>query len=877
MHTLRSFVLIGCWMIAAPLAAQTQNLFTTSFEPNEFLDLSVDPALTPRIQTQPGFNGGPDRPVALLASELAEGLAFHFIENEVYLITNDPQDLDEFQSRWPSTVLREVDLDVFDTGTTQDVLYILQVDASGADTASIRANLEGAAPGLVGRYTVSSMAALRLIALAASEISEHGLRVGINPVLETDAIAERNSTEAVNASDITSGSIVYPYDPNAFSWPFMKREDQFASSYSDPLNTGAAEAIRAVQAAGRLSNDVRVMIADAGFFPNDDYPAFDIVNGLRGSNPAGCGDGPPAPGSDCATHGTHVVLSGFGRADNGFGTLGPGGEVGDLLLLQSPSLDVSGIVNYIVDGIRAFAANPPSIINISASVNIAGGWCFLACEPLDLLVGIMRGEGILIVAAAGNDSYDVDAIDRFCFIACVEFEEAAIIPCELDGVLCVGATTSFQTFKAGYSNFGSSGGDGNSVDIYAPGDLYSVNALAADSVNPAPDDRLHIINGTSFASPFTAGVLALTMASNPSLSTTQAETCLLANAFGPFPGFARRTVNAMGAVSCAMGGSHPYVRILGPGPGDTFVRGLESLVVAADADDFEQGQALSIQWTSSQDGNLTTSTPGDAVNAPLLSMQLGAHSICARVTDSTSRSANDCVGISVETAPPFVEILQPAEGASFFESSTINLGASVSDPDGPVPPASNIRWYLYPQFTSRPATPVATGLNASLPGGSRAPGTYVLDLDVTDVDGGSRGVTNFLVIEPDPLDLPPTVTISQPVNGQTKAYDGVPVRFDIVAAATDAEDGSIPFADIDWTVSIQGGPSQPLTVQSFQFCFDPPVGPPSCGPIEYWVELEPLPGASSTQFDIKATVTDSSGQSNATGNGRVTVFVTTLI
>lgn len=855
-----------------PLTVQAETLFRSSFENNEVLNVSVDPTLTLVIQDQPGFDGGPPRPLALMRSELGDGYSFHFVENEIYLITDDPQDLVDLQGRWPSTLLLETGLDVFDTGDSQDTMYLLSVDPAAADPARIRENLEGITPTLVGEYSVSSETALRLLALAATEIGDHGLRVGINPVLQTDTVARRSVQEAFSGNDIVEGSLVYPYDRNSFAWPFAKREDQFPGGYSQPLNTGAAEAVRVVGAAGRLSNTVRVMIADAGFFPNEDYPPFDVVNGLRGENPAGCGDGPPDPGTDCAAHGTHVALTGFARVDNGFGSFGPGGEVAELLLLQSPSMDFAGFVRYIVDGIRAFAANPPDIVNISASESIPGGWCFLACEPLDLLVGILRANGVVVVAAAGNDSYDVDATDRFCFIACVEFEEAAIIPCELDGVLCVGASTAFQKFRTGYSNFGTSGGDGNSVDIHAPGNLYSVNAVNADEANPLPDDSLHIVRGTSYAAPFTAGVLALTMAANPARTAIQAENCILNNAFRPFlgqPDFL--SINALGAVSCAMGGSHPFVDIVTPVEGRVFVRGAELLRLFANADDYEQGSALTIQWNSSLDGSLGTSAPGAELSKNLLGTQLGNHQICAVVDDASGRSATDCVNIEVHNSPPSAEILQPGPDARFFESSSIDLSASASDLDGPAPSGSNVQWYLFPSGAPR-GTPVATGLNATLAGGTRAPGTYELELHATDSDGAMVVRVQTLFIDPDPENLPPEVNITEPGNGDTKVYDGTPVRFYISATVDDAEDGSIPFTDIEWFISVNEGPFEPLEVQSFQFCFGT-----TCGDIEYFIDLEPAPSATTTQFDIKATVRDSGGRFNTDSNGRVTIFITQLI
>ncbi|MEM1081029.1 MAG: S8/S53 family peptidase [Pseudomonadota bacterium] len=866
-------------VLSAPVAAQNEVLFLSSYEATESLMVSVDPALSPRILTQPGFEGAPARPVALMETRLGDGYDFHFMENEIVLITDNPQDLTALQSRWPSTLLEEADLDMFEDGSTQDRLYVLQVDPSSASPELIRDNLEGLIPELAGIYSVSSDTALRLLALVSIEIADHGLRVGINPVLETDALAQRSIEEAALGDTIMSGSLSFTYQSNPFRWPYAKREDQFPSGYPFPLNAGAAEALRVVNAETGLIGNVRVMIADAGFFPNEDFPTFTSVNGLRGTNPVGCGNGPPAPGSVCATHGTHVAMSGFARINNQFGTFGPGGEVSELLLLQSPSLDFAGFVRYVTEGIREFRLNPPQIINISAGVSVPGGWCFLACEPLDLVVDLLRDRDILVIASAGNDGIDVDSTDQFCIGACVEFEAAAIVPCEIDGVLCVGATTSFQTLRTGYSNFGSSGADGNSVDLYAPGNVYSIDAIAADSDNAMPIDDLQIITGTSFSTPFSAGVLALTMSSDPGTTAIQAESCLLNTAFRPFSGLPLyRSINAVGAVACAMGGSHPFVEVISPTDGRVLIRGTQNLELVGAADDYEQGSALNIQWTSSLDGGLGSSNPGAPINPGLIGMSVGDHEICARVTDNSGRLDTDCVDIEVRSSPPIVTITQPlADPATFFVSQAINLAATATDLDGPNPTGADVAWFIAPFGGSYSSVPTATGLNATVPGDTYSPGTYGLKLEVTDSDGVLVQRFQTINIVDNPTNLPPSVNISAPMPGERRLYDNQPVRFNIEAEATDPEDVTLPFTSIRWFVSRQGGAFQERTLETFQFCFQPPFGPPQCGPITYYLDIEPVNGASTTSVIIRPRVEDSGGVFNNTVNDQVTVFIDQIL
>jgi hypothetical protein len=259
----------------------------------------------------------------------------------------------------------------------------------------------------------------------------------------------------------------------------------------------------------------------------------------------------------------------------------------------------------------------------------------------------------------------------------------------------------------------------------------------------------------------------------------------------------------------------------------------------------------------------------------LLGMQLGFHQICANVTDASGRNASDCVNIEVRSAPPSATILQPTSFASFFVSSSITLSASTSDLDGPSPTGANVRWYLARSGQAFGA-PVATGLSATLPGGGRAPGEYQLKLEVTDSSGVTVDRFRTIFIEADPPNLPPEVNITSPGANETAIFDNAPVRFFVAATASDPEDGPIPFSQIQWSIRINSGSTQPVTLQFFDFCFTPPIGPPVCNRT-YYLDLLPAGSSASTRFDLKGTVQDSTGQTNESSNGRVTFFITQLI
>ena len=74
-------------------------------------------------------------------------------------------------------------------------------------------------------------------------------------------------------------------------------------------------------------------------------------------------------------------------------------------------------------------------------------------------------------------------------------------------LITVAATTSSDA-RASYSNFG------NNIDVAAPGSSIYTTYTSGGYKS---------VSGTSFASPATAGVVALIMAANPGLSPDEVE------------------------------------------------------------------------------------------------------------------------------------------------------------------------------------------------------------------------------------------------------------------------------------------------------------------------------------------------------------------
>ncbi len=139
----------------------------------------------------------------------------------------------------------------------------------------------------------------------------------------------------------------------------------------------------------------------------------------------------------------------------------------------------------------------------------------------------------------------------------------------------MGALDPNSRFAALYSNYGD-----EDVEIFAPGTVFVGPDLATSGVQS--------VSGTSFASPFTAGVAALVWAANPSLSSEAVIGLLLGNAHPSPHSKVPRYVNAWGAVKAALGGNTPpNLDIVGPASGASFSRGSELASFSALASDAE--------------------------------------------------------------------------------------------------------------------------------------------------------------------------------------------------------------------------------------------------------------------------------------------------
>jgi thermitase len=194
-------------------------------------------------------------------------------------------------------------------------------------------------------------------------------------------------------------------------------------------------------------------------------------------------------------HGTHCsgVIAANGRHQNGVIGVAPDTSVMPLKFI-SPN---GGLVTDAIRAIDHAIANGARVI----SASWGGGLTPERAKPLIEAVARAEAAGIVFVTAAGNDGDDNERVNRYPANA------------GLANQITVAAVNSAND-KPSWSNFGEV-----RVDIAAPGDSI---------LSTLPGNRYATMSGTSMATPHVAGLAALLMSIEPTLTAQQVKALILA-------------------------------------------------------------------------------------------------------------------------------------------------------------------------------------------------------------------------------------------------------------------------------------------------------------------------------------------------------------
>ncbi len=731
--------------------------------PPEPVALTVDTSLTPSVATLPALAGSP-RPLAVLEDE--DGTRATFVADELWLATDDRASVDALLARWNGTVLLELDPAAAGVGGLPRQ-YLVRIDPTLANADGLAADLTAIDPNSTGSGKVSSAAALGVLAASAREAAE-GRDVGINWVgegaqISAQSFADRTLVEA--PSGPTLGGVAYT--PNPFAWP--------THDVGSAQDIGVAEAWRALDAAGRLlPGSVDIAILDMGFQPDADMPdGYLAVSNVPFVAPIGT-ENLLDCGGPCPWHGTIVASAAFALPGNGFGSAGPGGPVADPLLIFT-SYDFYTSVAALLEA-RTLGAR---IANMSYSAPVP--WYLShTVLPFEVTTAAVRASGMLLFAAAGNDGDNVDANQRL-FGRDLGFERRWHTPCENAGVICVGGLAPGSLSRASSSNYGA-----EQVDRFAPFTLW---------LGPDPDAPANVVrakSGTSYSSPFAAGVAALIWAADPTQSASDVEDVLLGSAKTSPDDQVGRVIDALGAVRTVLGNLPPTVEVTRPSAGD--VLDLNATVFFdAIVTDFEDGIACcSVTWTSNLDGQLGT---GRATSSSFATV--GARVVTVTAVDGDGGRTSVDVSVTVVNTAPRVDITKPVPEDEVFQGvSTVLRGTSfdLNEP-GATLACSALTWTSSNLGDAFPVSGCEVQVVFS------TTGARTLTLTGTDPQGASDSDFVQVTVADPPPDLPPNVVITSPENFQSVQTDE-----QITLSGNVSDPESATPLSLVWTISVNGGP-----------------------------------------------------------------------
>ncbi|MCG8411927.1 MAG: S8 family peptidase [Bacteroidales bacterium] len=205
-----------------------------------------------------------------------------------------------------------------------------------------------------------------------------------------------------------------------------------------------------------------------------------------------------------ASHGTFVAGIIAAKRDNNLGIDGVAENVKIMGLKAVPNgderdKDIAKAVRYAVD-------NGAQIINMSFGKSFSP-YKYLVDEAFEYA----EKKGILLVHAAGNESYNIDKVKQYPTKHISKTKS-------ISSWITVGASgrNKNSRFVANYTNYGK-----ENVDIFAPG--TSLRSLA-------PESKYSIGSGTSYAAPVVSGVAALLLSYYPQLTANQLKDIILQSA-----------------------------------------------------------------------------------------------------------------------------------------------------------------------------------------------------------------------------------------------------------------------------------------------------------------------------------------------------------
>jgi subtilisin family serine protease len=357
--------------------------------------------------------------------------------------------------------------------------------------------------------------------------------------------------------------------------------------------------------------------------------------------------------ADVCGHGTKVAGAAAASANNAAGVAGVAGQAKIMpvrIAYVDPTYGCYAYYSTIASGITWAADHGARVVNVSYAYLPTSSAVISAANYL-------KSKGGLMFASAGNYARDEGFTPT-------------------DSMISVSATDSNDNL-AGFSSFG------NFVSLSAPG---------AGIYTTVQGGSYSAVNGTSFSAPVAAGVAALMMAANPSLSNTKIESLMYSTAVdlgaaGRDAAFGYGRVNAAAAVQAAASSAAPVdstaptVSIASPSASSS-VSGI--VVVNVNAADNVGVARVELKVNNTVVASDTASPfsfswDSNGVANGMNSLVAVAYDAAGNVASSTPVSVNVANAVTppvADTAAPSLAITNPTSGGTVTGNVSIVLNAS---------------------------------------------------------------------------------------------------------------------------------------------------------------------------------------------------------
>ncbi len=345
--------------------------------------------------------------------------------------------------------------------------------------------------------------------------------------------------------------------------------------------------------------------------------------------------------SDVHGHGTLVAGTAAATTDNGIGVAGVSYDC-KIMPLRVSSATGSGLTSLMANALTWAADRGARVANISYAVSTS--------SVIQSAAQYFMDRGGVVTVAAGNSGTFVATPDS-------------------PSVLAISASTANDTVATWSTT-------GNNIDLACPGENIFTTTRGGG---------YGATSGTSLSSPIAAGVAALVISANPSLSGAQARDVMKASADdigapGWDSGSGSGRVNASRAVALALAGpaadtQAPTVSFSTPGQNAT-LSGMCSVLVGAGDNVGVSSVELSFNGTS-----LGTKSSGPySWTWDTCSAQNGSYTLKATARDAAGNTSSSTVTVSIlnvpDSTPPTVAVMSPGAGAHVSKPTSITASAA---------------------------------------------------------------------------------------------------------------------------------------------------------------------------------------------------------